>query len=291
MDFNLIILIFKECQYYQCNMDYISNIVQIAILKATDKRYCKCCGVKYLTEYEKQQVKNEVININVTHVIQDIYKEVQNRFMKNNSIESFLSDKEKKFKFNFIVDKLAFGFELSTIYYFDNEYTISHRGDILVGFYAKNEVSFTLRINDFIISKYNLKKNQFVWAYDNKYVIPLISLQYTKIFVENYENLNDIVLIYAHLDLYERRKLAQYPVYYHTGYNDYILVKNGLFKKQNNILDILKTPHTQILEADQKIRTKAAQTIQKKWLKCYYNPESQICKKRQLREYNNLIII
>jgi hypothetical protein len=198
---------------------YISSIVEIVIMKILRKRYCKYRDITFLTKYEENQINKKIEDINITNIINDIKLE-----------------NEKKYKFNFfpIIDK----------------YRINHCGFILVGFYAKNKASFSLRIRDYILCKYELDKDQFVWAFDNKYIIPLISLQCDTIYIDNPINMNDVVLIWTdgNLGTYEQRKLTQYPVYYHIKDNDYIVFKDGYFIRQNNISTILDSPNTRIPE-------------------------------------------
>jgi hypothetical protein len=197
----------------------VANVVEIAFMKVLGTRYCDCCHEINRTDYEKAQEKLKIEQLDVAEVIHEIYTDVERRL--STGIDSFHSPEEKASVWGpglyFLSKDLKYGLGLKKL-----QDKIRRSGDLIVGFYAEKDASFSLTINGMPICHHEMREGEFVWAYDDKYAIPLISLQYNDIFIQGS---SDVVGVYGNLGTHERRKLAQYP----ARIGDNVIIQGGMW--------------------------------------------------------------
>jgi hypothetical protein len=107
--------------------------------------------------------------------------------------------------------------------------TILRAGDILVGFVARESTSLDVTICDKVVcNRHSLSKGEFVYALDDQFVIPLISLRFHEVKVSSFEHLD---AIYCLMNTEQRRTMALNSWYsFPVGPGDgmYLLYESGM---------------------------------------------------------------
>ncbi len=108
---------------------------------------------------------------------------------------------------------------------------IDRTADVLVGYYALNDVTFKNEIGEYeeIIE---IKKNEFKYAIDNQYPLCFISLCFHECKISPISgDLNDLVPIQVAFDTISRRIIWEADKYYEIN-NQYYLSQWGMFNKK-----------------------------------------------------------
>src|ERR1700758_3153574 len=105
---------------------------------------------------------------------------IKDRINTKNKFDLFYNDNIVFIIKNLVIRNLEF--EL-IFYRFDNKniyknISIPRHGQIIIGFYTEEDIEFEIFIGGNLVSRYNLKKNSFVYAINNKYIIPFLSIQF-----------------------------------------------------------------------------------------------------------------
>ena len=146
------------------------------------KTHCKCCGHYYPTLKEAEEHYYNTIN------------EPINWTLLNELLIDFLAGKEFEYDFAKIAFKdCNFGIKYED--YFpreDNKIIIPRISDILFGFLATEDVSFSITVNS-ITFDYTLKKGEFQFVINNEYPLILVSIPYHDVFISSIENIKVVV--------------------------------------------------------------------------------------------------
>ena len=102
----------------------------------------------------------------------------------------------------------------------DNKFFRS--GDIVVGFRAYTDASFTIVVKDKISIPFTMKAGEFHLAWKNISFIPSICMEHDTVEVKNVRG--NVRVIIAHLDIWARRELGHIPEFY-LGF--ILIVKDG----------------------------------------------------------------
>jgi hypothetical protein len=100
-------------------------------------------------------------------------------------------------------------------------------GDLLIGFYCKNDCDLKVMIEDTIFTSLTVKAGQFVYAINNESIIPIISVRINcKIYIDFQDSID---IIYGLLpDDHIRSYLLQNIFWtYRSNYNDYIVYNSS----------------------------------------------------------------
>jgi hypothetical protein len=153
-------------------------------------------------------------------------------------------------------------------------------GDVLVGFYAFEDVEFILKVDallptylhklyhstepvPFTPLQHKIAKNTFVYAYTkdgDDYVVNMIGMQYSSIFLEDAKvpNSSNLVAIFAFLQTNERLNIAE------SGQTMFRVCPS--------------------------LENRMASKIQKQWRESISNPNYIVCKRRLKHEASSLIL-
>lgn len=119
--------------------------------------------------------------------------------------------------------------------------SISRCADLLVGFVRLHSVSeptiLHLTIGNHDVSQVCLGAHagSFVYAHDNRFVIPLVSLQFSDPQCTNlHENNKNIGIVYAHLRREESCGLAKNRIFAHVDTDKTMIYSSGMMFKNNN---------------------------------------------------------
>jgi hypothetical protein len=129
-------------------------------------------------------------------------------------------------------------------------HVLPRNGDLVVGFVATEDVSFTLSIGGVEICKHDLQKNEFVYAIDNEFIIPQICLAFQEVRVSEFEHID---VVYAALHDEDRYYMAQNPWFSYPVQSSenpsqkYLYYKCGVAKKCDSPPDAFEIPQVNSL--------------------------------------------
>lgn len=143
-----------------------------------------------------------------------------------------------------------------------NSFTIDRFGDLLIGFYNTSEVpiDIVLIIGNVVSNKITINPKNFVYAWDNNFVIPLISLSLVNVKVNIISNINklslsDLKVVYGYLTHSTRVQFALSNIIININYtNDdqyYLLIYKCNIKTVYNINNVLNSNKNFILLCNQ----------------------------------------
>jgi len=87
---------------------------------------------------------------------------------------------------------------------------VQHQGDVLVGFIALKHIKSQLLVGGIIVERFEMEEGSFRYTVNNKCVLPLISIQFSAVYLNMLEGTHeDVICVYAKVIHEMRRTLAQ----------------------------------------------------------------------------------
>ena len=254
-----------------------------------NERCCKCCNHRYLTEAEEQEERYKTSQIDITPFIHMVDVEVKKRFDQNTLLDTPEYGTMSMWQ-EVSTNKIAIvTCDPSTIY---EDASVGHSGDIFVGMVAMEDVEFEIAIGgkQYFTDKHHMKKGQFHYALLNTYMIPITSLGCHRITIHPRDASSKIKLVYATIDRNASIKMIQNPIYIPLSSEgkgkEYHIIKNEMFFK-NQLVDENIPSHSIVPSLNYTLDHIAK--IQTAWRDAIANPKFNICRKRLLNEYQNMV--
>lgn len=146
------------------------------------KTNCECCNKYYPTLLQAEENYYKTIN------------EPINWTLLNNLLVDFLAGKEFEYDFAKIAFKdCNFGIRYEDFFpRQNNQFIISRCSDILFGFLALEDVTFSVTVNQSTFN-YKLKKGEFQFVINNEYPLIMCSIPYHDIFISSIDCIKVVV--------------------------------------------------------------------------------------------------
>jgi hypothetical protein len=288
-------------QYWECLKAHDPLTVQKYVefgIRWEELHMCDCCNVLVLTEEQERLIRGiegREAPGKVARMMEEIAGEAERRLAdpSRNQIDTFLSAREATNVWSCCFDSdFAFhllpGFSANE----DGWIDISRLGDVLLGFFANEDVTFTTTYthgdsstgrSDLEGRDITLKKGQFTYAFQGRFPLPLGALQFEQLSV----NTDKVTAVFVTTFTSVRKNLAIYPLIF-VGIDT--VVYHGKFDDVHNIpvedvqkrvcLHPFRPPYTL---AD------AVRLVQTEWRNSISDPSRMICNRRLLREFEETV--
>jgi hypothetical protein len=268
-------------------------------LRWQELRTCDCCDKVLFTKKQERIFAIFEVGVapdEVVRTLKAIATETENRLAdpSRNQVDTFLSTREKTNFWSCMTDS-TFAFDYFKGPPLENGgwTKISRLGDVLLGFFADEDVTFTTTYThrcddthrlDLERRDITLKKGQFVYAFQGRFSLPLITIQHDQPSI----NTDKVTMVYVNIFNSVRKYLATSPIIFPgTG----VGIQDGLVKNANDIT--IKEYKASALLYMHPFRppytlANAVRLIQTEWRKCISDPSRSICKRRLLREFKDV---